>query len=155
MEKQDITNYELIAKALFETYETIYDIDMETNTYSTFYESEAYRSLRIDNEGKDFFKILPEKVKQVIADEDQKYVVRMLQKENLIKGLENEKYYSLIYRIKREDKEIYHQIRATYQPVNGRMHVFMGVRNIDSMMRMEEAHRKEVRAFKDKYGLEY
>ena len=109
MGKQDITNYELIAKALFETYETIYDIDMETNMYSTFYESEAYRRLRIDNEGKDFFKVLQEKVTQIIADDDQKYVLRMLEKENLIKGLENEKYYSLIYRIKREDKEIYHQ----------------------------------------------
>lgn len=150
MEKQDIINYELIAKALFERYETIYDIDMETNVYSTFYESEAYRRLMIDTEGKDFFKVLPEKVKQVIADEDQKYVVRMLQKENLIKGLENEKYYSLIYRIKQEDKEVYHLIRATYQPVNGRMHVFMGVRNIDSMMRREESHRKEIQALYQK-----
>lgn len=137
-------DYELIAKVLFENYETIYDIDLETSAYNSFHESEAYKKLRLDKSGEDFFNVLPARLKEIVAEEDQEYVFNMLKRDNLIKALQKEKYYSFIYRIKRGDKNIYHQIRATFQPTDDGMHIYLGVRNIDNMMRKEIAQRDEL-----------
>ena len=143
-------DYELIAKALFENYETIYDINLDTNEYKSFHESDAYKKLQLDKCGEDFFEGLSGKIAEIIAPEDQAYVLRMLSKDNLIKGLEKEKYYTFFYRIRQDGKEIYHQIRAAFQPVNDSMHVFMGVKNIDFAMKQEEMHREELRAMQQK-----
>ena len=131
-------DYELIAKALFESYECIYDIDLNTSAYRSMHESEAYRKLNLDREGEDFFAVLPEKIAEVIVPEDRDYVLRMLTKENLIRGLEREKNYSFLYRIQRDGEGVYHRIRATLQPMEDGMHVFMGVTNVDRVMRREK-----------------
>lgn len=150
MSKAITMDYELIAKALFERYETIYDINIETNKYSCFHESEAYSKLKIEKTGDDFFKILPLKVAEVIVPEDRKYVLKMLSKKNLIRGLQKEKYYSFVYRIRRDGEEIYHQIRATYQPMEDGMHIFLGVSNVDLMMRNEISHRERIRSLQQR-----
>ena len=58
---ETMMDYELIAKALFENYETIYDIDVQTNAYCAFHESTEYKRLKIQNMGADFFRELKRK----------------------------------------------------------------------------------------------
>ncbi|MBQ9179867.1 MAG: histidine kinase [Firmicutes bacterium] len=143
MEKLLSMDYELIAKVLFESYENIYAINLETSAYCSFHESEAYRKLQLSKSGDDFFSDLTKKVNNVVAPEDREYVLRMLSRENLIKGLDANKYYTFVYRIIRDGKEIYHQIRATYQPTDSGMHAFLGILDIDYMVRQEQARRIE------------
>ena len=150
MDKEMGIDYELIAKALFENYENIYDIDLETGEFSTFHESEAFSRLKLNKAGDDFFGSLRNEIKNVIAPDDQEYVIRMLDKDNLIRGLDNNKYYSFLYRIIRDGKEIYHQIRATYQPMVKGMHVFMGVRDVDYTVRQAEALRQKLSSMHQK-----
>lgn len=139
-------DYELIAKALFESFENIYDVNLETSAFSSFHESEAFRKLQLDQSGADFFAVLPEQIEEVVAPSDRKYVRKMLTRDNLVNGLNENKYYSFVYRLMQGDREVYHQLRATYQPMDDGMHIFMGVRNIDDMMRQEQLHQKELSA---------
>ena len=39
------SSHEVILRALFENYESIYDIDAETNAYYCYHESESYSDL--------------------------------------------------------------------------------------------------------------
>ena len=147
---ETMMDYELIAKALFENYETIYDIDVQTNAYCAFHESTEYKRLKIQNMGADFFRELEKKVPNIIAEEDQLYVLAMLKKGHIVASLQKEKYYSFMYRIKRDGKELYHQIRAVLQLVNERDHIYLGVKNIDHIIRKEQAHRAKMIAMQQK-----
>ncbi len=142
--------YEMLARALFENYESIYDIDLENNNYKTYHESESYRKLEVASEGEDFFASLDVNIPNIIFSEDREYVMRMLKKEALVEGLKKEKYYSFIYRVLKNDSPAYHQIRATIQMVGDKTHILMGVRNIDAMMRRDITHRKELSDMRQK-----
>lgn len=150
MTNNEYMNYELIAKALFETYENIYDVNLETSSFFSFHESESYHSLKLEKKGDDFFEELQQGIKRVIVDEDQEYVVRMLSREKLIEGLKKNKIYSFIYRINQNDKEVYHQLRATLQPMEDGLHAFIGIKNIDDTFRQEEEHLKQLSFLKQK-----
>ena len=139
--------YELIAKALFEGYETIYDIDIETSAYKSFYESEEYRSLSLKSEGDDFFEQLRQTVPEIIAPDDVEYVLKMLDKETLIRNLDKDQFYTFSYRVMRGGKEIYHQISAVYQQLPEGVHIYMGVKNVDAMMKREKEHRDEILSY--------
>lgn len=144
LNKTQVIDYEPIAKVLFANFETIYDIDAETSAYKVFHESEDYKKLELRKSGDDFFSEIAGKINEMIVPEDRQYVFKMLKKDNLIEGLDREKYYSFMYRIQNKGKNVYHKVRATYQPTEEGMHIFLGVRNIDSMMKRENAHREEI-----------
>ena len=139
-------SFETVAKALFVNYESIYDINMETGQYCCFYESESYERLRIEKRGENFFEALIETIPRIIAENDQKYVEKMLSKEALIAGTENDEYYSFIYRVKRDKKDVYHKVRAKREVVDDVEHVYLGVRDVDSMIRRERAHSEEIQS---------
>ena len=150
MDKGIYMDYELIAKALFESFETIYDIDLETSAYKCFHESEDYKKLKLEKSGDNFFEALPSGVEEIIAEDDREYVLEMLSRDNLVRGLQEDKYYTFIYRIKRNGKEVYHQITATLQPTEEGTHVYMGVKNIDNLMQREIRHRAELSSLQQK-----
>lgn len=142
--------YETIAKTLFETYESIYDIDLKDLSYRTYHESDSYRKLRIEKKGEDFFAVLNRTLPRVISPEDREYVSRMLERETLVSGVRKEKYYSFFYRIQKGEKDIYHQLRAVLRPIEGGEHILLGVRNVDALIRREQEHLEEIRSMHQK-----
>ena len=142
--------YKMIAEALFENYESIYDIHMETHEYKTYYQSDSYQELELAKEGKDFFEDLPAGIERILAPEDRAYVIKMLQRPALVAGIENEKYYRIVYRIQNGDKKIYHQLQATFQQAEDGKHILMGIKNIDDLIRQQIAHENEVEALRQK-----
>ena len=137
--------YKMMAEALFENYESIYDINMKTNEFKTYYQSDFYQGLKQAKEGSDFFRELPAGVERTIAPEDRQHVLKMLQKDTLVEGIEREENYRFVYRIQDGEKKIYHQIRAVFQEASDGMHILMGVKNIDDIIRqrIEEENRAE------------
>lgn len=131
---------EMITKALFETYEGIYDIDAETGEYVCCYESDAYRALQIPKWGKQFFDALRVNVPKVIHPADQEYVALMLRQDRVLAALKEEKYYSFVYRLLIEGEPTYHKMRATLEFTGGRPHILIGVRNVDETIRQEKLH---------------
>ncbi len=147
---QSSVTYKMIAEALFDNYESIYDIDLATKEYRTYYQSEFYQDLKLAKKGKDFFADLEDGIQRIIAEEDQDYVLRMLTPERLIAGLDKEKYYRLVYKIKSGNQKVYHQLRAAYQQTENGLHILMGIRNIDDLIREQMAHQDTVDAMKQK-----
>lgn len=133
-----------IIQALFETYESIYDIDMKTCAYQCYHESENYSELNIKSSGEDFFKSLVGYVKKVIHEEDQEFVLEKLQKDVLFPALEKEKFYSFVYRLMLDGKPVYHKIRATKELLDNRWHVFLGVRNVDETIRQDNMRKETI-----------
>ena len=142
--------YRMIAEALFDNYESIYDIHVDTNEYKTYFQSDFYQELKLHKEGRDFFSDLQEGIERIIAPEDQEYVSEMLNKETLLRMLEKEKYNRLIYRIRQNNSTIYHQLRATLQKAEDGMHILMGIKNVDDIIRQRIAHENQVASMKQK-----
>lgn len=142
--------YKMIAEALFENYESIYDINLETLEYKTYFQSDFYQELKLAKEGRNFFEELPIGVERIIAPEDQEYVSRMLEKDTIIARLMKEKYHRLVYQIQSEKETIYHQLTATFQEADDGMHILMGIKNIDDLIRQKIAHGKEVESMREK-----
>ena len=139
---------EILAKVLFENFESIYEIDPDTHRYRCFCESEFCPKLQLAVEGEDFFAELAGTVERTITPEDRGYVFRHLQKEELLAETEHGKTFSLIYRVDRGGRQVYHQMRAVSWPVRERRVILMGVRNVDQLIRQEAAHREEIRSMR-------
>ena len=137
-------SYETIAKALFINYESLYDINMETGEYICFYQSEAYKRFAIEKQGSDFFESLKQTVPKVIVPEDQEHVLKMLSRDALTDGTKNGEYYSFIYRVYRDGKEIYHKIRAKQEKNDGGTHIYLGIRDINYLVKQEKRHSEEI-----------
>jgi len=141
-EGQDL--YKIITEALFDNYESIYDINVSTKAYRIYHQSDFYRELKLSRSGKDFFAVLENSIKRIIAPEDQDYVLKMLQKDALLEGVLNKKYYTIVYRIQQEEIKIYHQLRATVRTVGNNLHILMGVKNVDDVFTQEIRHIQEM-----------
>lgn len=139
-ESKSISSYDAILRALFENYESIYDIDVETYAYQCYHESDAYSELKIANSGENFFKALSEPISKTIHPEDRGYVLTMLDSSTVIDALNKDKYYSFVYRLMINGKPVYHKIRATMETIDGRPHILLGIRNVDDTIRHEKAH---------------
>jgi len=137
--KPGMLSYEEIAHALFENYESIYNVDLETGEYKVYFESEPYSRLALARSGDDFFSALRNTVDRVVDPEDRAFVLRALSREGLSAGIRAAKYHSIVYRIIRDGKQVYHQLRATLQESGGREYALMGVRDVDSVIRRNEA----------------
>ena len=149
-EVKSAVTYKMIAEALFENYESIYDINLETLEYKTYFQSDFYQELKLAKEGRNFFEELPIGVERIIAPEDQEYVSRMLEKDTIIARLMKEKYHRLVYQIQSGKETIYHQLTATFQEADDGMHILMGIKNIDDLIRQKIAHGKEVESMREK-----
>jgi len=145
-ELQETLSHEAISKALFENYESLYAVDIETSAYQCFHESSPFSSLHLESRGNDFFKDLETQMLRTIYPEDQPYVQQMLSRSVLLDNLKKEKYYALVYRLVINGKPLYHKLRATMQTINHRPHFLMGVRNIDAAYRQDRAHEEQLSA---------
>jgi anti-sigma regulatory factor (Ser/Thr protein kinase) len=147
IEKPD---YELLAKLLFENYESIYEIDMQTYAYRNFHESDSYKELKLESSGEDFFADLKDRTKHIIAEEDVAYVLKMLSRDTFYEGVRNNRYYSFIYRIGQGDEQIFHQLRATMHEADGRQYIYVGIKNIDRVIQQEIENREKLSSMRQK-----
>lgn len=144
LQHENSLSYDAIVAALFEPYERLYDIDVETSAYRVYYASDTEQSVRITRTGEDFFKALKDYVPRVICPEDRNYVLQMMDKDAMLKALQAEKYYAFAHRLMSEDREVYHQTRATIPQVAGRPHILLGIRNVDVLIRRSKEHDGEI-----------
>ena len=148
--------YDAAVSALFENYESVYGIDVNTSAYQCYHESASFQELQIDSSGEDFFAALADNIVRSIYPEDQAYVLKMLDRDRMLAGLKKDKYYSFVYRLLVDGKPLYHKVRATLEDVDGQPHVLLGIRNVDDTVRLEIAHSEKIASMyqKEKNHLE-
>ena len=113
---------------------------MASSAYQCYHESDSYSELQIESSGEDFFAALTDNVPDVVYHEDLAYVRQMLRRDAVLRGLEQNKYYELVYRLMLDGKPVYHKIRATLDLTRQSPHILLGIRNVDETIRQEKAH---------------
>ena len=130
---------EAILLALFENYESIYDVDALTFAYRCYHESEAFHELRLERSGEDFFSDLHRNVERAIYPADREYVHKTHEKETMLQELSRNKEYSVVYRLLLNGAPQYHKMRAVLSTIDGRPHILICIRNIDEAVRSDMA----------------
>ena len=134
---ESAVTYKMIAEALFESYESIYDINVRSHAYKTYYQSDFYQDLKLAKEGGDLFKDLPAGIRRIVAPEDRDYVTHELYKEHLTQTLDHNKHLTIIYQIQSGGEKTFHQLKATYQVAADGLHILMGIKNVDELIRQK------------------
>lgn len=124
------SSYRVIVDTLFDRYECIYDIDVETSNYKCFYQSLTYSKLEIEGQGNDFFKVAKRFIKKTIHDDDKEYVSKMLNRDKILKETIKNKEFTFSYRLMIDNKPIYHRIRTNIKYIDKRKHIILTVRDI-------------------------
>lgn len=135
--EQQLTPYQEIAQAFFDNFEGIYYIEKDTSSFVCYYQSEDYQKLEIDKFGDDFFEASLRNCREVVYEEDVDYVSRMISREAVLEGIQDGKRYSYIFRVMLNERPTYFQVNA--QMEQSGKHILIGVRNINEIMKQEEA----------------
>ncbi len=140
--------YRQIAGSLASRYEAIYFVNVNTNEYTQYSSSDEYAKLGTTKEGADFFVDCEADVKKYIYQEDVAYVLFELDKDNLLRNLEQSGNVALTYRQILGDDYRYVTMNVV-RPKNDRDHIVMGVMNIDVQMRREQSMLEENKNFNE------
>ena len=144
----DIDMYSYIAGALASRYEVIYYIDMVTNNYIQYSASSEYEKLGTTKKGDDFFKSAFKDIGRYVHQDDAGWLLREIEKKNLIKNLSQKSSLSYTYRQLLGSKFQYVNMFIVH-PGNDENHILMGVLNVDSQMVREKSMEDESRRFGD------
>ena len=125
-----------IATALAQRYEVIYRIDINTNDYMEFSLKEEYSRLSSGEKGTDFFLDSEKTMKLDVHPEDYPMLAVALQKESLMKALNDSGKLFLRYRLVREGKIGYYALFAI-RPKKDSDHIIIAVANLNSTIKKE------------------
>ena len=135
--RSDNTNaldFNSLAKALTNDMESIYYVDVETDTYLEFVSDGSYGSLKLQISGEHFFDECRENAGRVIYVEDRDRVIAAMEKQTLLYTLQRRGTFTMDYRLLIDGKPLYYRMKVI--PVGGqdRSHIIIGVSNIDAQI---------------------
>ncbi len=130
----------LIAISLAKHYECVYLIDIETNNYIVFTDSESVKNTEYPNEGEDFFVDAKKNADLFIHPDDVEFMLKSYDKEEMLSKLSESDVFSIIFRAVIDGK-IYH-MRHVDIMCKDRKHIVCCLENIEEeIMRSEEKER--------------
>ena len=131
-----VTISEKIAKALVCNYIAIYYVNMDTGLYTGFSSNSGYGSLRLEEEGDDFFADVRANIQNVIYKDDKDRLLKLLTKENIDLETENGKHFYVNYRLMIDGKPTYVSLNAI-KIEEAEKHLVIGISDIDVQKRKE------------------
>ncbi|SDA24355.1 diguanylate cyclase (GGDEF) domain-containing protein [Ruminococcus sp. YE71] len=132
--------YSQIAGSLASLFEVIYHVDIVTGHYTEYSSSENFAKLGLDHGGDDFFKMAQNDVRNILHPDDREDLLNKIDRDVLIRSLNESGSVSLTYRHVLDGKTQYMNLLAFRNQCDNR-HIVVSVRNIDDQMR--EEHIKE------------
>ena len=129
-----------IAESLANQYGMIYYIDTETDEYIEFTATDEYKEFNIDPTGSDFFSTSQRNVGMIADPADREVLFNALDKQTMLKTMQEKGRFSLIYRLKMAKGSSYTQMSVVW--ANDKKHLIMAVRNIDSEIQRENDMKK-------------
>lgn len=141
---QDAVNtgeiYQSIVEALSGDYFNVYYVDLDTDEYIEygFRTEEGHRTF--ENRGKDFFDEAKKNARVFIFEEDQERFITNLDKDNLVKEIQDHGTFIMQYRLLVGGDPTYVSLKATCSGEDER-HLIIGVNNIDAQIKARAAAR--------------
>ena len=134
--------YDQITASLAGQYDTLYYIDIVTNTYVEISSTDEYKKLNVPTAGIDFFAESRRNIRRYVHPEDQEKMIRFYYKDVMLDKLKNRNSFSVDYRLVVNGKV--RHIRHLEIMARDRKHIIVCIENIDAEVRAELA-RKESR----------
>ena len=129
-----------IVMALAERYDALYMVDLTTDHYALYKSERLFCELSVALEGEDFFNQLKKDAMTVIYQEDIPLIEAGLDRESLLRELDENGMFSLTYRLNTPTGPQYVNLVAVYADKN---HVVISVTNVDAQVRREQKIREE------------
>ncbi len=133
----------LIALSLAKHYECVYFVDIETNNYIVFTGKESVSESEYPNSGEDFFEDAKKSAYIFIHPDDQDYMVKLYDKEDMLKHLSEKDVCTIVFRAI-VDGKINH-MRHTDIMCKDKKHIVCCLENIDAEVKRIEEKERDLR----------
>ena len=132
--------------ALTGNFVCVYVVDPETGNYREFSAADHYEeSFAQAKSGVDFFHTLRETARVFSHPDDQKRVLSLLTKENIMAEVERSGIFTLGYRIMIEGKPVHYQLKAAMVEEKEGPRLVVGLNDIDAQVRQEEEYERRLK----------
>ena len=128
--------YNHITESLASQYDTLYYIDLDTNTYVEISATDDYKKLNVPATGNDFFAESRRSIRKYVHPEDQKEVLSLHYKDTMLKNLRGKPSFSTSYRLVVDEKIRY--IRHTEVLAGDGKHLIVCIKNIDNEIKARQ-----------------
>ena len=129
--------YDQITGSLAEQFDTLYYIDIATNTYSEVSSTNDYKKLNVPATGNDFFAESRRSIRKFVHPEDQEKALNLHYKDVMLDKLKKRDSFSTAYRLVVQG-QVRH-IRLTGIMARDRKHLIVCIKNIDAEAQAELA----------------
>ncbi len=129
--------YDQITASLTEQYDTLYYIDIATNTYVEISSTDEYKRLNVPATGNDFFAESRRSIRKYVHPEDQEKVMRLHYKDVMLNNLRGGNSFSMAWRLV-VGSQVRH-IRHTEIMSKDKKHIVVCIKNIDAEVEAELA----------------
>ncbi len=123
-----------IAEALASDFVCSFFVNVRTHHYIEYSSSDLYRSLNLPAAGNDFDLFLESALVPILYDEDRDLVATALNKENVLRVLEVDRAFTLVFRVYIKNEPTYVELKMTYM-IDDPEHIVCGLRNVDAHMK--------------------
>ena len=135
-EPDDRTTYADIAKSLAADYYNIYVVDLDSDTYIEYVSKAGGEELSMERHGMEFFESARRETITRIHEEDQEPFLRWFTKENVLKEIEAQGFFTATYRLIDTGMPVYVNMKITRMQGGNRL--ILGISNIDAQMKQQE-----------------
>lgn len=137
--------YENIAWALSLDYINLYYVDLETDEFIEYTSDTRHENMVAERRGADFFGASLSNAPLFIHEEDRDHFINSFTKENVIRALDEEGSFVLIYRLVIEGSPCYVRLKAVRMKTDSG-HIIIGVSNVDEQVRREKDYKRKLSA---------
>ncbi len=138
---EETTTFGEIIKALAGRYEVIYYVDISSGAYYEYSSSDKYARLAVGATGSDFFGDTQRNMKRDIFPDDLPLMQKAMEKETLLRSLEETGSATLNYRLILEGRPQYMTLFITRSHEKSN-HIILALANVDVSVRRELAYRE-------------
>ena len=125
-----------VATTLAKQFDSLYYVDVETDNFIEFFHSKMLSELNLPPQGSDFFGFLYEQAKRTVHPDDLEYVLSLIDKESLLKKLNENNSSLIVFRFVLSGK-IVHVCHFSIM-CDDKKHILGCIRNIESEFKDRE-----------------
>ncbi len=134
--------FDQIATTLAKQFDSMYYVDIDSDNYIEFFHSKMLEDLNLEEQGTDFFAFLAEQARRIVHPDDLDYVLRLIDKETILKKLSVD-YSSLIVCRFVLNGEIVHVCHLTVM-CDDKKHILGCIKNIEYEFREREEQERKI-----------
>ncbi|MBQ3378979.1 MAG: EAL domain-containing protein [Clostridia bacterium] len=134
----DKLDFGTLAQALASDVESIYYVDIKSDTYRAFKAVGEYEKLELWQSGKSFFEECKRNIETAVYPMDRDRLKEVMDKERLMSALMKYRAFSTSYRLMIDGKPMFYRLKAVMSTRGDEEHMIIGVSNIDNQITDEE-----------------